>query len=34
VLLMASGAAGNELLTQSSPDLPAFEEAVEAVMRS
>jgi glutamate N-acetyltransferase/amino-acid N-acetyltransferase len=33
VLLMASGAADNELLTQSSPDLPAFEEAVEAVMR-
>ena len=33
VLLMASGAAGNESLTQSSPDLPVFEEAVEAVMR-
>ena len=33
VLLMASGAAENESLTQSSPDLPAFEEAVEAVMR-
>jgi glutamate N-acetyltransferase/amino-acid N-acetyltransferase len=33
VLLMASGAADNELLTQSSPDLLAFEEAVEAVMR-
>ncbi len=32
-LLMASGAAGNELLTQDSPDYPAFEEAVEAVMR-
>ncbi len=33
VLLMANGAAGNELLTRSSPDYPAFEEAVEAVMR-
>jgi glutamate N-acetyltransferase/amino-acid N-acetyltransferase len=33
VLLMANGAAGNELLTASSPDYPAFEEAVEAVMR-
>jgi glutamate N-acetyltransferase / amino-acid N-acetyltransferase len=33
VLLMANGAAGNEPLTQSSPDYPAFEEAVEAVMR-
>jgi glutamate N-acetyltransferase/amino-acid N-acetyltransferase len=33
VLLMASGAVENELLTQSSPDFPAFEEAVEAVMR-
>ncbi len=33
VLLMASGAAENELLTQPSPDVPAFEEAVEAVMR-
>jgi glutamate N-acetyltransferase/amino-acid N-acetyltransferase len=32
VLLMANGAAGNEPLTQSSPDYPAFEEAVEAVM--
>src|SRR5215210_101224 len=33
VLLMANGAAGNEPLTQGSPDYPAFEEAVEAVMR-
>jgi glutamate N-acetyltransferase / amino-acid N-acetyltransferase len=33
VLLMANGAAGNESLTQGSPDYPAFEEAVEAVMR-
>jgi glutamate N-acetyltransferase / amino-acid N-acetyltransferase len=33
VLLMANGAARNEPLTQSSPDYPAFEEAVEAVMR-
>ena len=33
VLLMANGAAGNEPVTQSSPDYPAFEEAVEAVMR-
>lgn len=33
VLLMANGAAGNEPLTKSSPDYPAFEEAVEAVMR-
>ncbi|MDP8972606.1 MAG: bifunctional glutamate N-acetyltransferase/amino-acid acetyltransferase ArgJ [Actinomycetota bacterium] len=33
VLLMANGAAGNEPLTQSSPDYPAFEEAVEALTR-
>ncbi len=33
VLLMANGAAGNEPLTQSSPDYPVFEEAVETVMR-
>jgi glutamate N-acetyltransferase/amino-acid N-acetyltransferase len=33
VLLMANGAAGNEPLTQRSNDYPAFEEAVEAVMR-
>ena len=33
VLLMANGAAGNETLTPESPNLPAFEEAVEAVMR-
>jgi glutamate N-acetyltransferase/amino-acid N-acetyltransferase len=33
VLLMANGAAGNDPLTQGSPDYPAFEEAVEAVMR-
>ena len=33
VLLMANDAAGNEPLTQSSPDYLAFEEAVEAVMR-
>ena len=33
VLLMANGAARNEPLTHSSPDYPAFEEAVEAVMR-
>jgi glutamate N-acetyltransferase / amino-acid N-acetyltransferase len=32
-LLMANGAAGNEPLRQDSPDYPAFEEAVEAVMR-
>ena len=33
VLLIANGAARNEPLTQSSPDYPAFKEAVEAVMR-
>jgi glutamate N-acetyltransferase / amino-acid N-acetyltransferase len=33
VLLMANGAAGNEPLTQGSLNYPAFEEAVEAVMR-
>ena len=33
VLLMANGAARNEPLTQDSPYYPAFEEAVEAVMR-
>ncbi len=33
VLLMANGAAGNKTLTQGSPDLTAFEEAIEAVMR-
>ena len=33
VLLMANGAAGNEPLTQGSPNYPAFEEAVEAVVR-
>src|SRR3990170_4869040 len=33
VLLTANGAARNEPLTQSSPDYPAFGEAVEAVMR-
>ena len=33
VLLMANGAAGNDPLTQNSPDYPAFEEAIEAVMR-
>src|SRR5918993_411177 len=33
VLLMANGAAGNELLTQSSTDYSAFAEAVETVMR-
>ena len=33
VLLMANGAAGNETLTQDAPDLTAFEETVEAVMR-
>ncbi|MCA1730529.1 MAG: bifunctional glutamate N-acetyltransferase/amino-acid acetyltransferase ArgJ [Actinobacteria bacterium] len=33
VLLLASGDAKNGILTQSSPELPAFEEAVEAVMR-
>src|SRR5215211_7202602 len=33
VLLMANGAAGNEPLTSDSPDHPAFEETVEAVMR-
>ena len=32
-LLMANGAAGNEPLRQDSPDYPAFEETVEAVMR-
>ena len=32
-LLMANGAARNEPLRQDSPDYPAFEEAVEAVMR-
>ena len=32
-LLMANGAAENEPLRQDSPDYPAFEEAVEAVMR-
>jgi glutamate N-acetyltransferase/amino-acid N-acetyltransferase len=32
-LLIANGAAGNEPLRQDSPDYPAFEEAVEAVMR-
>ena len=32
-LLMANGAAGNEPLRQDSSDYPAFEEAVEAVMR-
>jgi glutamate N-acetyltransferase/amino-acid N-acetyltransferase len=33
VLLMANGAARNEPLTTESPDYPAFEGAVEAVMR-
>ena len=33
MLLMASGDAENGILTQNSPELPAFEEAVEAVMR-
>ena len=33
VLLMANGAAGNEPLRQDSSDYPAFEEAIEAVMR-
>jgi glutamate N-acetyltransferase / amino-acid N-acetyltransferase len=33
VLLMANGAAGNEPLTTGSPQYPAFEETVEAVMR-
>jgi glutamate N-acetyltransferase/amino-acid N-acetyltransferase len=33
VLLMANGAAGNELLTQHSLYYPAFQEAVEVVMR-
>ncbi len=33
VLFMANGAAGNEPLTQGPPDYPAFEEAVEGVMR-
>jgi glutamate N-acetyltransferase/amino-acid N-acetyltransferase len=33
VLLVANGTAGNEPLTQRSPDYPAFEEAIEAVMR-
>jgi glutamate N-acetyltransferase/amino-acid N-acetyltransferase len=33
VLLMASGAAGNEIITTESSDYPAFEETVEAVMR-
>ncbi|HZC18397.1 MAG TPA: bifunctional glutamate N-acetyltransferase/amino-acid acetyltransferase ArgJ, partial [Rubrobacteraceae bacterium] len=33
VLLMASGAAGNEIIMTESPDYPAFEEIVEAVMR-
>jgi glutamate N-acetyltransferase/amino-acid N-acetyltransferase len=33
VLLMASGAAGNEIITSESPDYPAFEEVVETVMR-
>ena len=32
VLLMANGAAGNEPLTADSPDYPAFEQTVEAVM--
>jgi len=33
VILLANGAAGNEPLTTGSTDYPAFEEAVEAVMR-
>ncbi len=33
VLLLANGAAGNELLTSDSPDCSAFEEALETVMR-
>jgi glutamate N-acetyltransferase/amino-acid N-acetyltransferase len=33
VLFMANGAAGNEPLTSDSPEYPAFEGAVEAVMR-
>jgi glutamate N-acetyltransferase/amino-acid N-acetyltransferase len=33
VLFLANGAAGNEPLTFHSPDYPAFEETVEAVMR-
>jgi glutamate N-acetyltransferase / amino-acid N-acetyltransferase len=33
VLLMANGAAGNEPLTSDSPEYPAFEGTVEAVMR-
>jgi glutamate N-acetyltransferase/amino-acid N-acetyltransferase len=33
ILLMANGAAGNETITTESPDYPAFEEAVETVMR-
>lgn len=33
VLLLANGAAGNELLTVKSPDYPAFYGAVEEVMR-
>ncbi len=33
VLLLANGAAGNEVLTQDSPDYPAFEETVEGVMQ-
>src|ERR671921_265661 len=33
VLLVANGTAGNEPLTQRSPDYPAFEEAIEAGMR-
>ena len=33
VLLMANGAAGNEVITAGSPDYPTFKEVVEAVMR-
>jgi glutamate N-acetyltransferase/amino-acid N-acetyltransferase len=33
VLFLANGAAGNEPLTSDSPDYPAFEQTVEAVMR-
>jgi glutamate N-acetyltransferase/amino-acid N-acetyltransferase len=33
VLLISNGAAGNEPITTESPDYPAFERAVEAVMR-
>src|SRR5918994_540027 len=33
VLLVANGTAGNEPLTQRSPDYPAFQEAIEAGMR-